>query len=380
MLYGVQDIGRNMMGLSSHPEKLRKSEFWAVDDISFEVKRGETLGIIGLNGAGKTTLLKMLNGIFWPDTGKITLKGRVGGLIEVGAGFHPLLSGRENIYINGSILGLKKKEIDDKFGSIIEFAGLGEFIDSPIKFYSSGMYVRLGFAVAVHLDPDILLVDEVLAVGDIAFRVKCLEKIKEFKQRGVAIVFVSHSLEMVQDLCTRGLFLSQGKISCLGDVVSCIDQYIASNKENLCSVEERRWGNRQGEIENVIITNADGEEAIFFRGGDSINVRVKYRLGDDINNPVMGISVIDARNNKVYGINTLQYGNDKYWRDNGEIMFHFPSFDLSEGIYFITVALHDRIPHVIYDWRDKVKSVEIASLKKFGGKFDLGCKIIHSTK
>jgi len=162
MVYGVTDIGRNTLGLSSHSENLRKHEFWAVDDISFEVRKGETLGIIGSNGSGKTTLLKMLNGIFWPDKGKITINGRVGALIEVGAGFHPLLTGRENVYINAAILGMTKEEVDEKFDSIIEFADIGDFLDTPVKFYSSGMYVRLGFAVAVHCEPDILLVDEVL--------------------------------------------------------------------------------------------------------------------------------------------------------------------------------------------------------------------------
>lgn len=151
MLYGVKDIARNTFGLSSHSDKLRKDEFWAVDDVSFEVKKGETLGIIGPNGSGKTTMLKMLNGIFWPDKGKITLKGKVGALIEVGAGFHPLLTGRENIYINAAILGMTKEEVDKKFDEIVEFADIGDFLDVPVKHYSSGMYVRLGFSVAVHI-------------------------------------------------------------------------------------------------------------------------------------------------------------------------------------------------------------------------------------
>ena len=158
MLYGMSDIGRNVLGLKSRSERLRDNEFWALDDISFEVKRGETLGLIGPNGSGKTTLLKMLNGIFWPDKGKITIKGKVGALIAVGAGFHPLLTGRENIYINAAILGMSKREIDKKFDAIVDFADIGDFLDSPVKHYSSGMYVRLGFAVAVHCDPDILLV------------------------------------------------------------------------------------------------------------------------------------------------------------------------------------------------------------------------------
>ncbi|MCK4325438.1 ABC transporter ATP-binding protein, partial [bacterium] len=163
MLYGTVDIARSTLGLLPHSGQLRVGEFWAVDDVSFELKRGETLGIIGPNGAGKTTVLKMLNGIFMPDKGKIIIKGRVGALIEVGAGFHPMLTGRENIYINGTILGMSKREIDKKFDDIVNFADIGDFIDSPVKHYSSGMYVRLGFAIAIHCEPDILLVDEVLA-------------------------------------------------------------------------------------------------------------------------------------------------------------------------------------------------------------------------
>ncbi len=174
MFYSLSDISRNMLGFGSHPSRLRRDEFWALDDVSFEVKRGETLGLVGPNGAGKSTMLKMLNGIFWPDKGRITVRGRVGALIEVGAGFHPLLSGRENIYVNAAILGMGKKEVDRKFDSIVAFADIGDFLDAPVKHYSSGMFVRLGFAVAVHCDPDILLVDEVLAVGDTAFQSKCL--------------------------------------------------------------------------------------------------------------------------------------------------------------------------------------------------------------
>src|SRR3989338_5925733 len=172
MLYGMADVARNLCGLRSPSGLLRPREFWAVDDVSFEVRRGESFGLIGPNGSGKTTLLKMLNGIFWPDKGKITTRGRVGALIAVGAGFHPLLTGRENIYINGAILGMNKREIDKKFDSIVEFADIGDFLDSPVKHYSSGMFVRLGFAIAIHCEPDILLLDEVLAVGAINFQKK----------------------------------------------------------------------------------------------------------------------------------------------------------------------------------------------------------------
>ncbi len=201
MLYGICDIARNTVGLSSHPDKLRRGEFWAVDDISFELKKGKTQGIIGPNGSGKTTILKMLNGIFWPDKGKISVRGKVGALISVGAGFHPLLTGRENIYINAAILGMKKKEVDENLDAIIDFADINEFVDVPVKYYSSGMYVRLGFAVAVHCEPEILLVDEVLAVGDLAFQNKSLEKLARLREKANAVVFVSHNLEHVRNLC-----------------------------------------------------------------------------------------------------------------------------------------------------------------------------------
>ncbi|MGB7533071.1 MAG: ABC transporter ATP-binding protein [Halobacteriota archaeon] len=226
MLYGVKDIGRNTLGLSSHSDKLRKSEFWAVDDVSFEVKKGETLGIIGPNGSGKTTLLKMLNGIFWPDKGKISIRGRVGALIEVGAGFHPLLTGRENVYINAAILGMTKEEVDEKFDDIIKFADIGDFLDTPVKFYSSGMFVRLGFAVAVHCEPDILLVDEVLAVGDVEFRAKCYNKIAELMEN-CAVVIVSHDMPSIARISSKCMVLNNGHSIFHGTAEEAIQRYLS---------------------------------------------------------------------------------------------------------------------------------------------------------
>jgi len=217
MFYGMKDIGKNMFGLGSSPQNLRTNEFWAVDDISFEVKKGETLGLIGANGSGKTTLLKMLNGIFWPDKGKISVKGKVGALIAVGAGFHPMLTGRENIYINAAIMGMKKDEVDKRFDSIVEFADIGDFLDSPVKHYSSGMFVRLGFAVAVHCEPEILLVDEVLAVGDIRFQGKCFNKLGEFKKRNISTIMVSHSMMHILGFCDKVLYMDKGKVIYYGD-------------------------------------------------------------------------------------------------------------------------------------------------------------------
>jgi lipopolysaccharide transport system ATP-binding protein len=225
MLYGIKDIARNALGICSHSERLRKDEFWAVNDVSFEVKRGETLGIIGPNGAGKTTLLKMLNGIFWPDRGRITIYGKVGALIAVGAGFHPMLTGRENIYLNGAVLGMSKCEIDKKFDEIVGFADIGDFLDTPVKFYSSGMFVRLGFAIAAYCEPDVLLVDEVLAVGDIGFRTRCFDRMNWLCNSGTTIVLVSHNLKSIRQYATKTLFINHGQSKFLGNSQEACEKF-----------------------------------------------------------------------------------------------------------------------------------------------------------
>jgi homopolymeric O-antigen transport system ATP-binding protein len=228
MLYGMEDISRDLLHLPNTSDKLRKDEFWAVDDVSFEVKRGECLGIIGRNGAGKSTLLKMLNGIILPDKGKITIKGKVGALIEVGAGFHPMLTGRENIYVNGAILGMSKREIDKKFDEIVAFAELEEFIDMPVKHYSSGMYVRLGFSIAVQIKPDILILDEILAVGDAGFRHKCYHQINKV-MKDAAVIMVSHSMDYIGHATSKVLMMTRGKSQGFNNPMDGIAAY---NQEN----------------------------------------------------------------------------------------------------------------------------------------------------
>jgi lipopolysaccharide transport system ATP-binding protein len=205
------DAGKSMFGFPIENVGLRKKEFWALQDINFELKRGETLGLIGQNGSGKTTLLRLINGIFPPDKGKITINGRIGALIAVGAGFHPHMTGRENIYLNGTILGMTKTELKYKFDSIVDFAEIGAFIDSPAATYSSGMTVRLGFAIAIHCEPDILLVDEILAVGDVSFVGKCYNKINQLQGNGAGIILVTHNTQALLDFCQRGILLNNGK-------------------------------------------------------------------------------------------------------------------------------------------------------------------------
>jgi len=297
MFYGIKDIGRNMFGLSSHSEKLRSGEFWANKNISFELKKGESIGIIGPNGSGKTTLLKMLNGIFWPDKGKITINGKVSALIQVGAGFHPLLTGRENIYVNGAILGMSKQEIDHKFKKIINFADIGDFLDTPVKYYSSGMFVRLGFAVAIFADPDILLVDEVLAVGDMNFRRKCFEKMKSKIDRGMSVVLVTHSMQGLIGIAKETILLSKGKIKYYGSTKDTISKYI-DDTNRVASYGHVNTATRRGSGEVRIIkacvVNEKGNEITELLVGDPIRIRCSFKVNKPIKNPVFSFSICDA--------------------------------------------------------------------------------------
>jgi lipopolysaccharide transport system ATP-binding protein len=230
--YGVKDTVADFLGRDSAKRELRKDEFWALDDVSFQLRRGEFLGLIGRNGAGKTTLLKMLSGLIKPDGGRIEMRGRVGAMIALGAGFNPLLTGRENIYVNASILGLTTREIGAKIDSIIDFAEIGPFIDSPVQSYSSGMAVRLGFAIAVATEPDILLLDEILAVGDVGFQAKCFNALTDFKRQGTCFVFVSHNMQTISRFCQRVMYLRQGRVQHSGDVATGIAHFYKDMEAN----------------------------------------------------------------------------------------------------------------------------------------------------
>lgn len=269
MLYGVTDLASIFFGFKQNCDRLRDGEFWALDDISFDLTAGSTIGLIGPNGSGKSTLLKMLNGIIMPDRGRIEVKGRVGALIEVGAGFHPMLTGLENIYVNGTILGLSKKVIDRKLDEIIDFADIGDFINSPVKYYSSGMYVKLGFAVAIHAVPDILLIDEVLSVGDASFQKKCFNKILDLKKNGTSIIFVSHSVSAVERLCEQCLFLKQGKQMFIGDTMEAVQRYF--NESSIDHIGNASKGQTIG-VGDVVIFNV----YVFQEDGDRDNANIEF--------------------------------------------------------------------------------------------------------
>jgi len=293
--YGIHDVSRDLIGLSSNPQQLRKDEFWALNDVSFKLERGQTLGIIGPNGAGKSTLLRLLNGIFLPDKGRIAVTGKVGALIEIGAGFHPLLSGRENIYVNGAILGMSKREINKRFDAIVDFADIGEFIDSPVKFYSSGMFVRLGFAVAIHCEPDILLIDEILAVGDRYFQMKCFQKIYELIKNGVCLILVSHNEYAMREYTKRSIFLKHGKVLFSGNSEDTISAYINDTlSERFGSRTESSGADKvtseKYRVRAVSFYNSRMERVNKIKSGETLIVDIEYEVDEKVNNPVFGIS------------------------------------------------------------------------------------------
>lgn len=261
MYYGSIDVVKSTLGLAPKNNSLRPGEFWAVDDVSLELKRGSSLGVLGVNGSGKSTLLRLLNGIYQPDKGRIEVRGRTGALIALGAGFHPLMTGRENIYLNGVILGMSKKEIDRKFQSIVEFAEIGEALDAPVKTYSSGMNVRLGFAIAIHSVPDLLLVDEVLAVGDINFQKKCFDKILDLVRDGTSIIFVSHSVSAIERLCTQCLLMKEGRTLFYGNAREAVQRYFGDiHMDNLLkSSQSQIIGLGDVVFSNILVYQEDGD-------------------------------------------------------------------------------------------------------------------------
>ncbi len=354
MAYGVEDIARNLVGLLSRADQLRGGEFWAVNDVSFEVKRGKAVGIIGSNGSGKTTLLKLLNGIFMPDKGRIEIKGRVSALIEVGAGFHPMLSGRENIYINGAILGMSKKEIDNKFDEIVDFADIGDFIDMPVKHYSSGMYVRLGFAVAAHIEPDILIMDEILAVGDAAFQKKCFATLRKYIDNGGTLLFVSHDLSVTVSVCDETLLFSGGELKLKGPSNSVINVYkgimsgdgkwpVDFQTNTAASNRYHRFGVGGAKIQDLVSLDERGRETKTFFTGQKLKVRFSVRFDKDVENPIYGLTIKDRHGLDIYMTDTFRLQKVFTRVTEGtkvlvEMEFKLP---LITNTYFITAVISE---------------------------------------
>ena len=355
--------------------------FEALRGVSFDVKTGKTLGIIGENGSGKSTMLKILAGISKPTSGSVITRGRISALIELGAGFHPEISGRENVFINGVILGLTRKEIQEKYAEIIQFAELEEFIDHPVKGYSSGMFMRLGFSIAINVNPDILLIDEVLAVGDASFVPKCLDKINEFRRNGKTIIFVSHDLSTVERICDEVIWLKKGQVEMRGypkRVVDAYLEYVGSKDENKSQLQhekeekaaqqtagkkdeakprlqnekeekdgqqnpEKRWGGREIEISNVKMFDGSGKEKYIFKADEPLVIEFDVQAAGSENDFVFGIGIYNSEGISCYGSNTLLDDfSAQSISGRGKVRLAVPSLGLINGTYFLDVAVHKR--------------------------------------
>lgn len=350
MIYGSTDLARSFMGIKGGTEKLRAEEFWAVDDVSFEVKRGEVFGIIGSNGSGKSTLLKMLNGIFMPDRGRIEIEGKVGALIEVGSGFHPMLSGRENIYVNGAILGLSKRDIDKKFDEIVDFSGVEEFLDSPVKHYSSGMFVRLGFSVAVHCRPEVLLVDEVLSVGDMSFKMKSHDKMMEIVNGGATVIFVSHDLMGVEQICDRVAWLERSKINKIGEKKRMLQDFILFQKKKASVGGECGGAYVETGLVKIDGCGFVGEGQVSegrFGYNERLIVKLHYDAVERVEHPYFRIYV-KVGNSYLLGANMLADGREpEVLEGRGTLDVDFGNVPFYPGSYKIFVEVR-RDSHVCH--------------------------------
>lgn len=365
--------------------------FTALEGVSFEVPTGSTFGVIGENGSGKSTLLKLMAGITKPTRGRVSVRGRVSALIELGAGFHPEITGRENVAINGIMLGLTRREVEERFDAIVDFAELHEFIDAPVKTYSSGMYVRLGFAVAIHVDPDVLLIDEVLAVGDESFTRKCLDKIGEFRRRGKTIFLVTHSLGLAEKMCDDILWLRHGRVADRGDPKRIVDSYltyVAGGEEALLAREhpkaeepspppeeaphgyrEGRWGSRELEITKVELLDDRGNSRHVFVPGESMSLVLHVRAQTAVEDFVFGVGIFTADGVAVYGTNThIEDFVPREAEGTGTVTLLLNELSLVEGTYLLDVAAHkkDGTP---YDYHRGLYSFRMKSRIKDVGVF-----------
>lgn len=333
--------------------RARYEEFWALQDVSFEVRHGSTFGIIGSNGSGKSTMLKCLAGILYPERGEVKVQGRLAALLELGAGFHPELSGRENVFLNGAILGMGKKDLAKKFDSIVDFAGLEKFIDSPVKNYSSGMMVRLGFSVASHVEPEILLIDEVLSVGDQAFQRKSLEKIEEFRREGRTIIFVSHGLLHVLQLCKEVAWLEFGQLRRIGDAQEVIAEYTGESYGESVNTETslgKRWGTGKAGITAIEISNDIGNRIEKIESGEGLVMRVSYDAHAVIEDLVVFVKISTLGGVDVWSTSTRTNGVAlPRVIGAGAVELRIPSLPLLEGTYLVSAALRNGRETVEFD-------------------------------
>jgi lipopolysaccharide transport system ATP-binding protein len=353
------------IGQTDHGNRDGETIF-ALKDVSFTVEQGEALGIIGRNGAGKSTLLKILSRVTAPTSGRIKVKGRIASLLEVGTGFHPDLTGRENIYLNGAILGMTRQEVRRKLDEIVAFAEIEKFIDTPVKRYSSGMYVRLAFAVAAHLDPEILVVDEVLAVGDAEFQKKCLGKMGDVAKGGRTVLFVSHNMASINGLCNSTLLMDKGQLQASGEVNEIIAKYLSMNLTSETHIQSLGYGLVKPTISDVSVINTYGEQISNIPMGQPFGIQVEFRSPYPINRPELGIRINTIKGNSIIGITSYMQNMNQLASNLKEGIFEvlFTNPNLNQGTYSITLTLADGMQSI--DRKEDIISFGITPLDVFG--------------
>lgn len=331
----------------------QREEFWALKDVAFDVEQGEALGIIGHNGAGKSTMLKLLTKIMFPTQGRIRTRGRLSALIEVGAGFHPEMSGRENIFLNGSILGMSQKEIASKFDEIVAFAELEKFIDTPVKRYSSGMYARLGFAVAAHVDPEILIVDEVLSVGDLAFQERCTKRMQELRESSRTVLFVSHNMSTIVSLCNRVVLLENGCVKMIGDAQTAVKAYRESlARRSTPSIAPDQPGSKASERKSLIIADMEllnHETDWTLRSGDPLHLRLRYSADGKLLSPRIGVHILENNGNTVAHFSNAARTTPPDLSGHGICDLLIDSMPLTPGTYLVVAKASDTHGTIMYD-------------------------------
>src|SRR4051812_14729568 len=363
------DVKRSLLG-RLRALRGKSADFWAVRDVSFAVERGEVLGIIGHNGAGKSTILKLLSNITSPTEGRIRINGRLSALIEVGSGFHPELTGRENIFLNGAILGMRRGEIATKLDSIADFAGIRPFLDVPVKRFSSGMYVRLGFSIAAHLDPDILLLDEVLAVGDAAFQEKCLRRIGELREAGKTIVFISHDLAAVERICSRVILMRQGQIVMSGAPGEVIAEYQRLPAIAQHNVQETLIADDSAEIESLQLCDLDGRLTPLVQTGSPLGLRISYSVRRPLPDVVFEVLFTNADQEVVAQWTTEVSGQPiALYPGEGVVEFQCPELGLLPGMYYASIALRERGAPDAIDWQHGAVALRVDPGKTVRGSF-----------
>ena len=346
--------------------------FWALRGVDFKIERGQTVGVVGPNGSGKSSLLGLVAGTITPSEGTVRATGRISSLLELGAGFHPDLSGRENVFLNAAILGIPRADVRRRFDAIVDFAGLREFIDMPVKHYSSGMYVRLAFAVAVEMDPDILLIDEVLAVGDMAFQMKCLDRIRDFQKRGKTILFVSHALDMVEEFCDEVFLIHDGRLIQRGKPGDVIFSYLRAYMVRLGLLNVEEHGTREVEIRQVRLLDAAGQEAATFFTGQPLIVEVRYQANRPVEKPVFGFNLKTGNGFYVFGSNTqiAKYPIASIAGD-GLMRLTIDPLTLMAGRFFLSLSIHSWDHAVQYHRQEDLHPFIVKDASEHKGLFQL---------